>query len=67
MTYITTEVEVNLSDLDTDDLLHELKSRGTYIPEHQHILDLYEAYTLKQERFDKLLRDYFYETIGRIA
>jgi len=67
MTYVTAEVEVDISNFDTDDLLDELKVRGINIPEDQRILDLYEAYTLKQERFDKLLRDYFYETIGRIA
>ena len=67
MAYRTVEVEVYLSDFDTDDLLDELKSRGVNVPEDERILDLYDAYVLKQERFDKLLRDYFYETIGRIA
>lgn len=30
--YITTEVEVELSDFDTKELIQELKSRGTHIP-----------------------------------
>lgn len=81
MTYRTVDVEVevdiDLKDFDADDLIEELESRGIKIPEDDYeyenkckdarILDLYEAYTLKQERFDNLLRDYFYETIGRVA
>lgn len=65
--YRDVEVEIELGDLDSDDLLDELKSRGIRIPEDERILELYDAYVLKQEKFDKLLRDYFYETIGRIV
>lgn len=67
MTYTTIEVEVDLSTFDTDELLSEIKSRGIEIPEDGPILELYEAYVLKQEKFDQLLKNYFYETIGRIA
>lgn len=70
MTYVTTEVEVeiDLGDLDIDDLLAEIKSRGIDIPEDYRIMELYDAYRMnQQEQFDKLLRDYFYDTIGRIA
>ena len=71
MVWISTYIEVDLSDLDDDDLLIELQSRGYKMigsgEDMPLIEEMYYAYTLKQhEKFEQLLREFFDEHIGRI-
>lgn len=71
------DVDVELSEFDTDDLIEELEIRGITVSDEGmteksstelQIEELYEAYTLNQkEKFDSLLRNLFYDIIGRIA
>jgi hypothetical protein len=61
------EVEVDLDEISDDELLSELKSRG-FMTMPGQIQKLYEAYVLNQHSVvDQLLKDLFYETLGRIA
>jgi len=46
--YTEVEVDVDLSDFDTDDLLEELESRGELTPEGGNSKELLEAIWLKR-------------------
>jgi hypothetical protein len=66
------DVEPNLSDFSDKEIIKEFVDRGlqsfTKSRIHEDILELYEAYTFSQaERVDRILRQIFYEEIGRIA
>jgi len=76
--YVDVEIDVELSDFDTEDLIEELEVRGINVPDEDvigqksptnlQIEELYIAYTLKQtDKVDELLRELFYDTLGRIA
>lgn len=66
MSYVTVEVDVSLSEIDTDELVHELKSRDY---EFNGVTDddvkslLYQIYQLKRNRrsyehlLDQLIKD----------
>jgi hypothetical protein len=67
MAYVTTEVEVDLDNIDDHDLIDELESRG-YIIFHKKqsssISYLYSTYlTASQDAFDKELKKFFRNTI----
>lgn len=68
------EVEVDLSEFDTDDLAEELESRGytvtsggEYLPEDDE-LELRKIYDTKKigGNVDQLLADYLYRKLGVI-
>ncbi len=62
------EMDVELSDFEDDDLLEEITSRGLNAASAGNVQEIYDAYILKQpEVVDRLLRDLFYDTLGRIA
>lgn len=71
---VEVEVEVDLSDFDTEDLISELEDRnvswtGPNSSTAGEIIEkLHIAYTLKQtNQIDGLLRDLFYQALGRIV
>jgi hypothetical protein len=67
MAYITTEVDVDLSDFDTDDLLDELESRNE-LPAFQ-AKQMIESIYLKRrigQDYQKELDNLIYEIVGRI-
>lgn len=61
------QVDVDLTDFDTDDLLEELEQREVAVPMHnkQLILQIYQARQLGRD-YQKLLDQLIYEAIGRI-
>jgi hypothetical protein len=66
--------EVDISDIEDNDLIEEIKDRGYAVigdgdseDTHIDLYDLYESYTLKHGDFDEKLRELFYNHIGRIA
>jgi hypothetical protein len=68
MTYIN--VEVDLSEFDTDELIEELDSRGEWpdhiYPDNDEVLS--EIYQLRRlgKDYDKLLDQYIYQKLGRV-
>lgn len=61
-------VDINLEDFNTGDMIVELEQRGYVVLQKQEITDLYDLYkpdTIKQ--FDVELKRFFYEYIGRIV
>lgn len=66
----TIEVDIDLEDFDTDDLIDELENRGidVYDPDYPNsiITELYELKRANDPRFDKVFGDYIYDKIGRI-
>ena len=69
--YITveTEVEVNLSDFDTDDLIEELKSRIDYKTSEDKEILLEKIYILRRlgKNYQNELDEYIYNELGRIV
>lgn len=68
--YITTEVEVDLSDFDTEDLLDELDSRGSLPPDVSgDSKDLVEAIWLRRrngKNYDDLVDKLIYNVTGHV-
>jgi hypothetical protein len=67
MAYITTEVDVDLCDFDTDDLLDELESRNE-LPAFQ-AKQMIESIYLKRrigQDYQKELDNLIYEIVGKI-
>jgi hypothetical protein len=74
--YITTEVEVELSDFDTADLLEELESRGhdfteTHIPlgdgNGSTLLEQIYQKRRTNRNFDAELDEFLQQSLGRIC
>lgn len=72
--YATVEVDVDLSDFDTDALVDELESRGIDMNTkgvdgdamRQLLTDIYEARRLNKP-YDRLLDELIWEGLGRIV
>jgi hypothetical protein len=68
--YITTEVEVDLSDFETEDLLDELDSRGSLPPDVSgDSKDLVEAIWLRRrngKNYDDLVDKLIYNVTGHV-
>jgi len=68
--YITTEVEVDLSDFDTEDLLDELDSRGSLPADMPgDSKDLVEAIWLRRrngKNYDDLVDKLIYNVTGHV-
>ena len=71
MAYITTEVEVDLCDFDTDDLVAELELRGREVGGSDETEVLTKAWQADREgRKDEanaLLREYMIEKLGKVV
>jgi hypothetical protein len=69
MPYITTEIDVDLSDFDTQDLIDELESRGE-LPGFNADTDemLNEIFNLRRlgKDYDSILDQYLYQKLGRV-
>ena len=69
--YTEVEVEVDLSEFDTDDLIEELESRGTLPPEGNiDARELVEQiYYLRRQgqTYEHLMNSLMYSVLGRIV
>jgi len=69
MPYITTEIDVDLSDFDTQDLIDELESRGE-LPGFNADTDelLNKIFNLRRlgKDYDSVLDAYLYQKLGRV-
>jgi hypothetical protein len=68
--YTEVEVDVELDDFETDDLIEELERRGEFAggDSKELVEEMYEAYKLgKHDQVDTMLKTLFYEVAGRIA
>ena len=65
--YTEVEVDVDLSEFDTEDLIEELKHRDDqYVPANGLIETIFEKRRTGQD-FSRELDDLIYNTIGRIV
>lgn len=67
-TYV--EVDVDLDDFDTEDLIEELKSRGETYTANSYVLELLKALYQKRQSgqdYTYELDTIIYETIGRVS
>ncbi len=68
---ITVDVDVDLGDFDTDELIEELESRGKFAPEPQSLylegslIDKIFQLRRQGKNFDKELDEYLYQVTGR--
>lgn len=69
MTYITVDVDVDLTDFDTEELIDELESRGEFVGDNSGnsalVTAIYEKRRLGQDYQTELDR-LIYEVTGRI-
>ena len=66
--YITTEVEVELSDFDDEDLIEELESRGKYSPtmgDSDELIDKIFQLRRQGKPYERELDEYLYIRTGR--
>jgi hypothetical protein len=71
MPYITTEIDVDLCDFNTQDLIDELESRGelpnqSYPDSDELLSEIYQLRRLGKD-YDKLLDQYIYQKLGRVV
>lgn len=66
--YTEVEVDVELSDFDTEDLIEELASRdsGNYMPRNDLVQSIFEKRRAGKD-YQKELDDLIYNTIGRVV
>lgn len=65
--YISAEVDVDISEFDTEDLLEELKERGEMTETDVTLSSLYEALrNNRTEEVQTLLRKYMWDKLGRV-
>ena len=69
MTYITVDVDVDLTDFDTEELIDELESRGEFVGDNSGnsalVTAIYEKRRLGQD-YQLDLDQLIYEVTGRI-
>lgn len=67
--YTEVEVDVSLSDFETDDLIEELESRGEVTGDSKELVEqMYDAYRAgRHDQVDVMLKTLFYDVAGRIA
>lgn len=69
MTYITVDVDVDLTDFDTEELIDELESRGEFVGDNSGnsalVTAIYEKRRLGQD-YQLELDQLIYEVTGRI-
>lgn len=69
--YTEVEVDVSLSDFDTDDLIQELQDRGKMVDDSSTdsgtlVKEIYKKRKLGQE-YEQELRDLIYNVLGKIG
>jgi hypothetical protein len=65
--YTEVEVDVDLQDFETEDLVEELEARGIQ-GSHSRLQELHDAYILnRHSEVDALLKQLIYESLGRIV
>ena len=69
MTYVTVDVDVELSDFDTEDLVEELENRGIELNGRDMHNILSEIFELKRngKDYSRQLDELIYTGIGRFA
>lgn len=71
MVWITTDLDVELSEFDDEDIRAEAEARGMFNntqPKSELIQKLHDAYILKQTTLvDRLLRELFHDELGRLV
>ena len=68
--FVEVEVEVDLADFETDELIEELESRDEMIDMKYNIASIVESiYNLKRHNrsYDKEVNDLIYNVLGRIC
>ena len=68
--FVEVEVEVDLADFETDELIEELESRDEMIDMKYNIASIVESiYNLKRNNrsYDKEVSDLIYNVLGRIC
>lgn len=69
--YITKEVDVDISEFDTDDLIEELESRGALPAESEDAKELLETIWLKRRlgnnNYQTELDQLIYQVLGKIV
>lgn len=69
MPYITTEIDVDLCDFDTQDLIDELENRGELpgfnVDTAEMLNQIYQLRRLGKD-YDKILDQYLYHKLGRV-
>lgn len=68
--WIDVEVDIDLDDFSDEELLEEIKERkleaNARYADNQYIRDMWYSYTMKNtEQFEDLLREFFWNTIGK--
>ena len=65
--YKEIEVDIDLSDIDTEDLIDELESRNEWLPYKTIINNLADAIMMNQTKVaNRLISDMIYKETGRI-
>ena len=75
MPYVTVEVEVDLDDFDTDDLIDEVNSRKFRITgkidveasSQELIHDIYMAKHVRQQHYAHLVDQLIYQALGKVV
>ena len=61
------EIEIELSDIDTEDLIDELESRNEMLPYKTSLQNLADAIMMNQTKVaNRLISDMIYKETGRI-
>lgn len=61
------DIEIDLADFDTDDLLDELRSRHAFDWNEKEYLEIIYHKLRLGQNYDKELADLIYNTLGRIV
>ena len=65
--YKEIEVDIDLSDIDTEDLINELESRNEWLPYNSILQNLADAIMMNQTKVaNRLISDMIYKETGRI-
>jgi uncharacterized membrane-anchored protein len=74
MPYVTVDVDVDLDDFDTEDLVKELKSRNGEMPNHVDSADIvnlvneiYLARHVRKQNYDQLIDQLIYSITGKVV
>ena len=67
MVTVYKEIDIELSDIDTDDLIYELESRNELLPYKTILQNLADAIMMNQTKVaNRLISDMIYKETGRI-
>ena len=67
MVTVYKEIDIELSDIDTEDLIDELESRDEMLPYKKNLQNLADAIMMNQTKVaNRLISDMIYKETGRI-